>query len=417
MNNKINISHISSNIQFVLGDECEKNKVGIIIYSKDNKFFFDSNYTKRMSNEEVEALLLRGAVVSKDGKYYKPSSFNANGVSFSDAVVNPEDIEVDLSGYATKDDLNGYVTNVTGNANQIVFDDGETFQNKLDQGELMGPKGPKGDKGDTGSQGPKGADGLTTTIKVNGNTYTHNNGTITLPNYPSLNGYATESYVKSEIANAQLSGEGGEVDLSAYQMKNDQTLNTTNKTIVGAINEINGKVGTSTGTGNVAFELTDNSVSISHLDETIKMINGVNILDPAKIMRGIISSSTGKYDVSDTYITIDYTEIEPSKTYKIVCPKDNAITVHGIAYYDENKTFISYGQTTSPENAKYLRIRSTSGVSDERFGTLQIMIYEYKGVNLEYIPFGGYVINDDVLPITSVDKFEGIENGKIKNEL
>ena len=58
------------------------------------------------------------------------------------------------------------------------------------QGEL-GPQGPKGDKGDTGPQGakgatgPKGADGLTTSIKVNGTTYTHSNGLITLPNYPS----------------------------------------------------------------------------------------------------------------------------------------------------------------------------------------------------------------------------------------
>ncbi|HHD2753303.1 TPA: polysaccharide deacetylase family protein [Clostridium perfringens] len=33
-------------------------------------------------------------------------------------------------------------------------------------------------------------------------------------------------------------GEGGSVDLSAYQQKNDSTLNTTDKTIVGAINEI-----------------------------------------------------------------------------------------------------------------------------------------------------------------------------------
>lgn len=43
-------------------------------------------------------------------------------------------------------------------------------------------KGPKGDKGDTGA---KGADGLTTAVSVNGETYTHSNGIITLPNYPT----------------------------------------------------------------------------------------------------------------------------------------------------------------------------------------------------------------------------------------
>lgn len=63
-----------------------------------------------------------------------------------------------------------------------------------------GPQGPKGDTGDTGPQGPKGdtgeqgpqgiqgpagADGLTTSVTVNGTTYTQVSGNITLPNYPS----------------------------------------------------------------------------------------------------------------------------------------------------------------------------------------------------------------------------------------
>ena len=53
-------------------------------------------------------------------------------------------------------DLSGYVTKETGNANQITFADGQTFQAKLDNGTL---KGEKGDKGDTGAQGPQGAKG------------------------------------------------------------------------------------------------------------------------------------------------------------------------------------------------------------------------------------------------------------------
>ena len=123
-------------------------------------------------------------------------------------------------------DLSGYVTKGIGNASQIMFSDGETFQQKLDVGTLKGEKGDKGDKGDTGQdgaiftpnvddkgdlswtndkglvnpitvnikgnrgrvgpQGPAGADGLTTAISVNGSTYTHSNGTITLPNYPTV---------------------------------------------------------------------------------------------------------------------------------------------------------------------------------------------------------------------------------------
>lgn len=55
-----------------------------------------------------------------------------------------------------------------------------------------GPQGPKGDTGATGPQGPQGeqgpagADGLTTSVTVNGTTYTQTGGNITLPNYPSV---------------------------------------------------------------------------------------------------------------------------------------------------------------------------------------------------------------------------------------
>ena len=46
-------------------------------------------------------------------------------------------------------DLSGYVTKETGNASQITFADGQTFQAKLDAGTLKGEKGDKGDRGDT----------------------------------------------------------------------------------------------------------------------------------------------------------------------------------------------------------------------------------------------------------------------------
>ena len=62
-------------------------------------------------------------------------------------------------------DLSNYVTKETGNANQITFADGKTFQEKLDTGTLKGDKGdagvagPKGEKGDPGEQGPQGLQG------------------------------------------------------------------------------------------------------------------------------------------------------------------------------------------------------------------------------------------------------------------
>lgn len=62
---------------------------------------------------------------------------------------------------------------------------------KGDTGEqgVQGPKGEQGiqgPQGEVGPQGPKGDDGLTTSISVNGTTYTQVSGLISLPNYPSV---------------------------------------------------------------------------------------------------------------------------------------------------------------------------------------------------------------------------------------
>ena len=127
-------------------------------------------------------------------------------------------------------DLSNYVTKELGNANQITFADGQTFQTKLDAGTLKGEKGDPGEQGIQGIQGEKGldgADGLTTSIVVNGSTYTHVEGTITLPDYPTVpsktsdltndSDFVDSTYVRNKIAEASLSG--GEVDLSGYVTK------------------------------------------------------------------------------------------------------------------------------------------------------------------------------------------------------
>lgn len=85
MKNKINMSSIANKIKFIYGDECEKNTVGIVIFSNGTDYFFDAEYKNKMSNEEVETLLLRGALVHTDGKYVKPYSFDNGGVSFSES--------------------------------------------------------------------------------------------------------------------------------------------------------------------------------------------------------------------------------------------------------------------------------------------------------------------------------------------
>lgn len=186
MNKKVNISAIKSKMHFIYKDEREKNIAAIVIYNKDGKFFFDPEYKNEMSNLEVEALLLRGALVNRGGKYYRPSSFNENNVSFSDAVINPEDIEVDLSGYVTKDELNA-----KADINDIPtkLSDLQNDSNFL------------------------------TSIPSEYVTDTELNNKGYLTQHQSLDDYATKSYVSSEIANAQLSG--GEVDLKDYVTKDE----------------------------------------------------------------------------------------------------------------------------------------------------------------------------------------------------
>ena len=187
--------------------------------------------------------------------------------------------EASLSGGEV--DLSGYVTKGIGNASQITFSDGETFQTKLEAGTLkgdkgdqgpqgiqgeIGPQGPKGDigerglqgekgekgdkgdkgdqgeqgiqglkgdkgdKGDTGEQGPRGiqglagADGLTTAISVNGNTYTHSNGTVTLPNYPTIPANLPANGGNADTVGGYAIWVGTQVQYNAITSKSSTTI-------------------------------------------------------------------------------------------------------------------------------------------------------------------------------------------------
>ena len=76
---------------------------------------------------------------------------------------------------------------------------------KGDKGETgpIGPQGPQGEvgpQGPIGPQGPAGKDGLTTSITVNGSTYTQVDGAITLPDYPTVpTNFVTTDTVQSII--------------------------------------------------------------------------------------------------------------------------------------------------------------------------------------------------------------------------
>ena len=103
-----------------------------------------------------------------------------------------------LGDYATKDELQQAIDEIE----LIPGPQGEPgVQGPEGPQGIQGSEGPKGDKGDTGEQGPKGDagekgnDGLTTSIVVNGSTYNHVDGIITLPNYPDTSNFITSSSI------------------------------------------------------------------------------------------------------------------------------------------------------------------------------------------------------------------------------
>ena len=109
---KVNITDIANKIQFIYGDECEKNTVGIVIFSDGTEYFFDEKFNDKMSNDEVQELLLRGAVIFKDGEYHKPASFDDKNVSFGGG-------QIDLTSYAKKTDLPTKVSQLENDSNFI----------------------------------------------------------------------------------------------------------------------------------------------------------------------------------------------------------------------------------------------------------------------------------------------------------
>lgn len=93
----------------------------------------------------------------------------------------------------------------------------------------------------------------------------------------------------------------------------------------------------------------------------------VNLLDPAMVRQGLLSTNDGVLDTTNnTYTSSDYIPIDSSKSYAL--RKKSNFTSYAPAaacYYTKNKTFISgqYGMGTVPSNAAYLRV-SMQGLTD-----------------------------------------------------
>ncbi len=78
--------------------------------------------------------------------------------NYEELFKKPQINGKELIGNKTSEEL-GLVSSGTGNAQEVIFDDGETLQAKYEDGGIRGPQGPKGDKGDPGTQGERGLTG------------------------------------------------------------------------------------------------------------------------------------------------------------------------------------------------------------------------------------------------------------------
>lgn len=168
-----------------------------------------------------------------------------NGSTATFTVTNGADGVNGVDGANGKngvDGENGITPTIGENGNWYLGDE--------DTGKpSRGVQGPTGPTGADGQDGVPGVDGFSPVITEDENnnesTYKLNienkTGTITTPNLKGADGVIDPDYSlltnKPRINNVELSG-NKTIDELGIQGVSDDTLNTTNKTIVGAINEL-----------------------------------------------------------------------------------------------------------------------------------------------------------------------------------
>lgn len=166
------------------------------------------NYDDSLIKEEIN--ILDNKIDDKQDELISGSNIKTiNGQSIlgnGDITIN-EGENVDLSDYATKDDLNtkANIDDIPTKTSQLENDSNylTSIPEEYITNEELNNKGYLTEHQDISEKADK--------TELFSKDY---NDLINKPNIPSLDGYATENYVKSAIANAQLGDK--EVDLSGY---------------------------------------------------------------------------------------------------------------------------------------------------------------------------------------------------------
>ena len=321
-------------------------------------------------------------------------------------------------------DLSGYVTKETGNANQITFADGQTFQAKLDNGTLKGEKGDKGEqgiqgiqglKGDKGEKGDKGDPGSTEASGVSIQD-TANNFTATNVEGALAELFQSVSNGKSLIASAITDKGVTTSNTATFQTMADNINNITTKVTYNITKNLDNvtildnrttieqyESYCTTISANANCDLDSVVITMGGLDITESVFdnNSINIPDvtgdiviTAKAIltevevattwtAGIkIDRNTGAETSDSNYHAGNYIDYDDSKKYTLYANEDskNTATYVYVCYYNEDKTFISctdgyvgyakYGYYASaeleiPNGTKYIRLRARS-----KYGTV-----------------------------------------------
>lgn len=202
-----------------------------------------------------------GVGISKIEKTNTQGLVDTYTISYSDGTTTTftvtngqdgQDGEDGANGSPGKDGQNGITPTIGDNGNWYLGDEDTGKPSRGEKGDTgnTGPAGADGAPGTNGQDGSPGEDGFSPTIVENENndesTYkldiTTKTGSFTTPNLKGGgSGTETTDYTdldnKPKINEVELTGNKTLSDLS-IQSTSDNTLNTTDKTIVGAINEL-----------------------------------------------------------------------------------------------------------------------------------------------------------------------------------
>ena len=309
-----------SNAQLNGGEEVDLSSYAKItdLPTKTSQLTNDSGYITNIPDEYITETELNATGYATTSQIptvpTNVSEFTNDAHYASETFVTNKIAEASLSGGEV--DLSGYVTKETGNANQITFADGETFQDKLDNGTLKGENGDANNVSITRIN-----DGDTFSLDYSGGgeiiTYTVTNN---LTNVNTSN--ATNSVNKNSTYRATLTAHSG------YTL-NNPTITMGGSDITSTVYS-NGTITINSVTGNIVITCTatENSSGPATYTITNNLTNCTTTNSSSSIEEGSLYTSTinpnDGYTLSNVTVTMGGIDITSSSF------SENTITISSV---------------------------------------------------------------------------------------